>query len=381
MTRRSAGSKRQLEPDLWMLQVSAGHDIVTGKRRRVSKRFQGTEREAELELARMLADTGRHGSTAMTFWEFLETVYLPAIAPPGVRQRTYDGYVSYLERYVRPMPIASVRLDRLDRYAFVAWMRQVQQRVANKQTQRHIYAAVSAALGRAVKWGYLEENMLRKAVDAPRPDEYHPAILTLEEANDYLDAFAGSELEPVVVLGIAGGFRPSEILGLDWSDIDFELGAAKTWRGMHQTKARGVYYEDNKSRGSRRVVFLPEWALDALLPHRGIGPLMGSLTPWQVRYRYKRYVTDAKLTPWCAMENLRHTSATLGIEAGMDWVDMAHRLGHSDMKMVQERYAKRRLLRDQQAAKPMGELRRVQPGNGENALPSDAKLPSDAISV
>lgn len=355
--RRAVGSKTEVEPGKWRLFVSAGADPLTGKRARPTRTFYGTDREAELELARMVAMTGRRGTKAATLWEFINNMYLPAIEPPELRRRTVDEYRAKLERYVKPSAIATMKLDRLDGYAMTSWMRGVKQQVPNKQTQLHIYRALSAALGKAVEWGLLQENVLTRAVKAPVPDEYVPYVLTEDEANDYLDAFSGHQVEPVVVLAIAGGFRPSEIYALDWTDIDFDTGEVTVDKTLHE-RSKKVWYEETKSRTSKRVVTLPDWALDALKPHRGIGPVIGSLKPTQVAYRYKQMVDGTDGLTWCTIENLRHTHATILAERGTAIEDVAGRLGHSTTRMAKERYVKRRVTRDQRAAAQMDGMRR-----------------------
>lgn len=365
MTRRAAGSRREIEPGKWRLDVSAGFDPMTGTRRRPSKVFYGTEREAELELGRMLAQTGRGGSgSSMTLWQFIETMYLPAIEPPELRRTTVDEYRRKLEKYVKPAAVASMRMDKIDRYAMVSWMRWIKTSVPNRQTQLHIYRTLSAALGKAVAWGCLEENLLTKAVpDAPVPDEVYPTVLTAEEVNLYLDAFSGHGLEPVVVLAVAGGFRPSEIYGLDWSDIDFDARTVSISKGLHQRHGE-MWLEDAKSRQSRRVIVLPEWAIAALRAHRGLGRVCGDLTPNQVSYRYRQHVSASGLSPWCPLKNLRHTSATISAELGVGWDDLARRLGHSSHKMLQERYVKRWQARDATVADAMETLRAPTRANG-----------------
>ena len=355
MGRRSIGSKIALQPGRWRLQVSVGVDPVTGKRRRVSQVFYGTDRDADMELARMALTTGRHGTTALTVWQFIETMYLPSIEPPVLRRRTVDGYRMWLERFVKPT-IGGVRLDRLDAYAAVSWMRGVKTQVSNKQTQLHVYSTLSAALGRAVKWGLIPENVLARAVDRPVPHEYVPVVLTEDDANAYLDAFAGHPLEPVVVLGIGCGLRPSEIHGLAWGDIDLASGTVTIQSGMHERKGE-TWYEEPKSRKSRRTIALPPWAVKALRPHRRLGRVCGDLKPSQVAYRYKRH-TEASGLPWCPLENLRHTSATLAAEGGADRDALAARFGHTSPKMLDRRYVKRTVLRDQAVAGIIEEFRK-----------------------
>lgn len=354
--RRAAGSKRDLGDGRWRLYVSVGFDPMTGKRRRESEIYYGDERGAELRLAQMLAKSGRHSSTSMTLWAFIETMYLPAIQPPVLRRLTVKGYADKLEKYVKPT-IGDIKMDKLTAYTMVSWMRSVKSTVPNKQSQLHIYRALSAVLTKAVAWDILPENLLTRAVDAPEPDEYVPTVLTAEQANDYLDAFAGHQLEPVVVLALSGGFRPSEIYAVEWADIDFETSTVTIDKGMHQLKS-DTWLEDAKSRRSHRRVKLPQWAMESLRPYRGIGRVCGDLTPSQVTYRYKKHVTDSGLEPWCPLENLRHSHATINVEAGVAWEDMANRLGHSSMRMVRERYVKRWESRDDAVAGVVDSMRR-----------------------
>jgi integrase len=309
-----------------------------------------------MELARMALKTGKHGTGSLTLWEFIETMYLPAIEPPELRRRTVDEYRRNLERYVKAAPIARLKLDRLDSYAAVSWMRGVKERVPHKQTQLHIYRALSAALGRAYDWGLVEENVLTRAVKPPVPDEYVPRVLDEDEANEWLDVFAGHEIEPVVVLAIGCGLRPSEIYGLDWSHLDLSAGTVRVERGMHERSGE-VWYEDVKSRTSNRTITIPPWGVEALAPHRRIGPLCGGLKPTQIARRYRKHVLAAGFE-WCPLENLRHTSATIGVENGIPIEDMARRLGHSTPAMARKRYVKRQVMRDHAAAAVMEGMRR-----------------------
>lgn len=355
--RRPAGSKKEVAPGVWRLQVSAGTDPITGKRHRPSKIFHGDERESDLELARMLASTGRRSTNALTVWDYIERMYLPSIEPPVLRRRTVDEYRAKLERYVKPSAIASVRLDRFDGYAANTWWRTVLGQVENKQTQLHIYNALSGALTKAVKWGLMERNVLRDAIDPPKPEKHRAAALTEDVANDYLDAFAGHPQEPLVVLAIGGGLRPCEIHGLEWQDIDFDTGAVTIDKGLHERKDN-VWLEPPKSVTSKRTITLPAWAVESLRPHRGIGRIIGEMKPSRAVWRYKRHI-EASGLPWCPLENLRHTSATIGAERGIPLEDVADRLGHVDTRMARGRYVRRNVTRDARAAEVMESFRRA----------------------
>ena len=59
-----AGSLRQRGKTSWQLRVLAGRDEITGKKSYVSKTFRGGRREAERELARLVAEVEAGSTTA-----------------------------------------------------------------------------------------------------------------------------------------------------------------------------------------------------------------------------------------------------------------------------------------------------------------------------
>ncbi|MCA1843787.1 MAG: hypothetical protein LC792_11510, partial [Actinobacteria bacterium] len=65
---------RERSPGVWELRAPLARDPVTGNRSQLSVRFRGTKREAEKELARLVADAadGRTQGTQATFGFLLE---------------------------------------------------------------------------------------------------------------------------------------------------------------------------------------------------------------------------------------------------------------------------------------------------------------------
>ena len=65
---RSAPGMRERSPGAWELIVEAGRDPVTGRRRQVSRIFNGNVREAKKARAALLTEVGkgRHTGTRVT---------------------------------------------------------------------------------------------------------------------------------------------------------------------------------------------------------------------------------------------------------------------------------------------------------------------------
>lgn len=352
MNRRPLGSKTEIAPDVWRLQVSASYDQQTGKRRRLTKTVHGNERQADAVLAKLLLEAGKMPETEVTVAQYLDAMWLPH-AEKRVRARTVDGYRSIVANHVTPK-IGDLPLARLSPFQLDKWLDGVD---GSPRTRLHVYRCLSTALNQAVKWRLLDHNPLR-AVEPPKVRLERPDTLTAKEAAAYVDAFRGHLLEPVVVLALAAGLRRSELAGLTWADIDFDAGTVTVSRGLHD-RAGGVITEDPKSHTSRRVVWLPEAAVAVLRGIRGLGPLVVEdgqpMKPWRISQEYERQVKAAKLRR-VALKNLRHTHASLMIEAGVDLYTVSQRLGHSSVAVTQNFYVRPGVKADQTAAAALGGL-------------------------
>ncbi|TLM98832.1 MAG: site-specific integrase [Actinobacteria bacterium] len=357
--RRDVGSVTEIGPGLWAVQVSLGADPVTGKRRRPLKRVRGSRRDAERQLLRMLAEHGQSDSTTITVEAFIDGMYLPYLAERvragSLRRRTADEYEAKLKRYVTPK-IGSVKLEQLRPYTLDRWLSSLCDLGLSPRTRIHAYRVLSTAMSTAVRWRLIPSNPLA-AVSPPKAERRAPRVLSVAEANAYLDAFSGHALEPVVVIALGAGLRRSELCALDWSDVDLDAATVRVDKGRHERKGE-TWNEPPKSATSRRIVSLPEWAVASLRPHRGLGPVCGTMKPSSVSYWYKKHVDDSGLA-WCPLKNLRHSSATIALALGVDVVVVSRRLGHSTVSITDQFYLAPGREADVDAAAKMGELRQL----------------------
>lgn len=382
MTRRPVGHIRWLREGVARIELSNGRDRITGERRRMSRTVHGNQADAERVLAQMLLDIGQMPSgKGLTVERFIEDIYKPWLVG-HVRRSTREGYEDKLDRHVLPR-FGKVRLDGLEPYVLDVWRDDLLTKMS-AQSALHVYRAFSTALNRATRWHLIAANPL-KAVEPPHPPERPVAVLDASEARTYVAVFTGHELAPAIVLAMSTGLRPCEVAGLTWADLDLQAATVTVKRGLHEAKGGEVWFEDPKSARSARTVSLPAWAVETLRPLRGIGPIVPDngthMRPTKMQRLYRKHLHAAKVR-YVPMRDLRHTHATLMLEAGVDIVVVSRRLGHSTVAITDKHYLRPRRSADQAAADAFEHLftgRATASDSARQATASDNSTPRDGI--
>ena len=114
-------------------------------------------------------------------------------------------------------------------------------------------------LGQAVREGIVSRNIAALST-APRIRARQGRTLTVDQAQQLLDAAVGHRFEAAVLLALAYGLRRGEVLGLDWSALDWKAGTLGVAHGVKRVKDRDA----SSGRQTRLVV-------SRLKTHWGIG--------------------------------------------------------------------------------------------------------------
>ena len=139
------------------------------------------------------------------------------------------------------------------------------------------------------------------------------------------------------------------MLDLEWHDINFETGIIHIKRTSNYTKAKGIYTDDTKTKGSNRYIKVPKDILDLLESHRKVQanefPEIGDkyqetdglFTKWdgrpmnpQTPYGWLKEYCEENNFPFYGVHTFRHLNASLLIGAGIDVATVSGTLGHSN---------------------------------------------------
>jgi integrase len=137
------------------------------------------------------------------------------------------------------------------------------------RTVKYAFTAIRKVLALAVEWGSVPRNVAA-VVKAPRVPrvEIHPPSPSEVRALRSASEASGNRLATFWTIAVHSGAREGELLGLIWSDVDFERATISIRRTLVGTKGGKPDYHEPKTTRSRRTVKLPATAMDALRVQR-----------------------------------------------------------------------------------------------------------------
>lgn len=218
-----------------------------------------------------------------------------------------------------------------------------------ERTIKYYHTFLSSVFERAVKWGLIDSNPCRR-VDAPKATRKETDCLTLEQAALFLEKLTDEPIELQAMFNtlLLTGMRRGELMGLEWSDIDFENLTVTIRRTSQYTPQKGIYTDTTKTEQSKRIISIPENLAELLKRYRlelmrrrfALGDKWidsdrlfiqwdGSPMHPNTPYSYLQKLLDKFSLPKVSLHSLRHTNASVMIASGTDIRTVSGRLGHS----------------------------------------------------
>src|SRR5690606_17864007 len=180
------------------------------------------------------------------------THWVENIAAPSVSENTIDGYRVAVYHHLIP-GLGAHRLEKLEPEHLERFYRKMQANGSAAGTAHQAHRTVRTALNEAVRRRHLTTNPASIA-KAPKIEEEEVEPYTVEEVQRLL-AEAGKHRNTARwVIALALGLRQGEVLGMQWEDVDFELGVIRVRRG----RLRPRYKHGCGDRCGRKPGFCPQ---------------------------------------------------------------------------------------------------------------------------
>ena len=212
-------------------------------------------------------------------------------------------------------------------------VREVERFIAYKQKEtsawnaKKYYGHLASAFQRAVVWKKIDNNPFR-SVKKPKPAEKLPAYFSKEQLGILLKSIEDPDFRDLVLFAVMTGMRMSEILNVQWEQVDLDrkiilvkntsnfTTKSKRNRNVPMNDGLALILTRRKQNASCPLVF-----------HRDNQPH----TVDNVTKRFKQYVRASNLDDALHFHSLRHTTASLLVQAGVSIYNVKEILGHSQI--------------------------------------------------
>lgn len=203
-----------------------------------------------------------------------------------------------------------------------------------------VHAVICKALSDAVRWGMVSRNVA-DAADPPRIATAPRKTWTPEQASKFLAHVRDDDLYCAYRLAITTGMRRGEIVGLRWQDVDLEAARLSVTRALIVVEGYRVEESEPKTARGRRNIALDQTTVEVLrgrwiaVPGERVFP---DVHPDVLSSAFERHVKRAGL-PRISFHDLRHTYATMALQAGIHPKVVSERLGHASVAFTLDTYS------------------------------------------
>jgi len=361
------GSVRQAANGSWYFIV----DVADGaERRQTRRRGFATKREAQAELTKVLTSLEQGTYVApqrVTVASFLQTTWLPTVERT-IKPGTFESYRRNVRLHIAGRALGGRLLQDigpadLNRLYGELLAGDDKHRPLSARSVAYIAAILHRAFRDAVRWQAISRNPA-DAADPPRPG-VRPEMRTWSAAQlrAFLDSLANDRLAGCWWLLATTGMRRGEALGLRWVDVDLDRKLIRITRTLITTDVQrkgspGFSWGTPKTAKGRRTVALDDQAVGALKAHRKrqreerlaagaeyqdqdlviCEPDGSPIHPKTISYQFRKAARSAGVPP-IRLHDLRHTHATLALQAGVHPRVVQERLGHANVSITLDTYS------------------------------------------
>jgi len=265
---------------------------------------------------------------------------------PNLRQSTWSVYEGITKNHFSDFD--DLKINRINTAIVEKYIRERQESGMNIATLRKILIPLGQIMAYAVRHNYIAYNPVRDA-ERPRGQGKEQAakirVLVAEEIQNLLKAVTNQKYKTLFQLAIMSGARQGELLGLKWSDVDWENSQIHIQRTYNNQRWYDVKTKTSNRRidlGPQMMSDLKRWKLAAkpnrlnLIFSNDVGK---PINHNNMKTRYFSPALKKAGLDKIRFHDLRHTKVSLMIEQGENIKYIQSQMGHSSPTVTLNVYA------------------------------------------
>lgn len=272
---------------------------------------------------------------------------------PAIRTKTAHHYASIIKNHIFPA-LARVHLDELTLRQVEDYYTQLKRRGIGVRTIQIIHNILHSSLEKATRYGYIQKNPTQGAT-LPRYHFDEMRVLSMKQVNVFLSEAKKYPSYALYHLAIVTGMRMGELLGLRWSDLDWEAGSIEIRRQRQYVPGEGITLVEPKTRSGKRTILLGQNTMQTLRQHKLEQEALQASGKWKdmdlifpnsvgkpgdasnIRQEYNKILNNAGI-PRIRFHDLRHTAASILLNHNIPVIVVSHILGHSKPSVTLDLY-------------------------------------------
>lgn len=360
---------------IWELVVEAGRR-QDGSRIQKYKRLEPgvTEKEAQkalLEFEKSIQDGTYLEPNRKTLKEWLDE-WMECCQKPNSSPTTVAGYKHKIDAYIcaKKGGIGHIPIQKLTPMTIQVFINKLLAhspstgKALSPKTVKETYNILNASLKSAVLMKVIDENPAEH-IRLPKRDKPEIKVLPLDEMDILLKWLKKekSDIELPVNLALSMGLRRGEVLGLKFSDVDYEKGTISIRNTRVQCCDATIVEKNPKSKKSVRTLYMPETIMKMIKRQENrcrltqmrkkkynkggyVCYMEEDGKPWipdSLSKKYAKVIENLGLTH-VTFHGLRHCFASICLHEGVDIMEISKLLGHASASFTLDTYV--HLLQD-----------------------------------
>lgn len=340
----------------YYIRYDLGKDSNGKRVQKVESGFD-TKRQAEKALRERITELENSFANKVercTLEQYLRE-WLVFYCEARLARNTVNGYRVNIENHIIPN-IEKIPLYKLQPEDIQKMYEELSKKGLSSTTILYVHNVLRKALNSAVKRRVLTNNVINY-VDAPIKAKFKSKVLSINEISRLLLASKCTIAYHPILLSVTLGLRRGEVLGLQWSDIDWDLKTLTIQRTATFYKQEFVL-SDVKTQNSKRTLLLADSIIEVLkrqklAQERMIAELGNWYNPYNLvicrldgspmsssflNKQFKAVLQVGNL-PNIRFHDLRHTNATLMLKQNIPAKIVSSMLGHSTIAITLDTYS------------------------------------------